>query len=206
MKLLFGADGQARHNVLLSSLFSYLIGLLVRFVFFCCEQQFAAFHWGVSLLEVDQKLANGIKTAIVTHTYHNDSHTLSPISYPWVPKELGEDDQISRVQGETHVGRGDGQNGYAGLTRVLELLAQLLSFHWWSRPINTDVTDILGRKNEDYFHCFFLTDVNPLTRAKKWVDVNETNEMEVQILSKFFEMHLCPSKNQNNTQNKNIKS
>lgn len=114
--------------------------------FFRCEQQFAAFHWGVSLLEVDQKWANGIKIAIPRHTYHHDAHTLSPISYPWVPKELSEDDQISRVQGETHVGRGDGQNGHAGLIRVLELLAQLLSFSWWSRPVNTDVADILGKK------------------------------------------------------------
>lgn len=79
------------------------------------------------------------------HTHHNDAHTLSPISYPWVPKELSEDDKISRVQGETHVGRSDGQNSHAGLIWVLELLAQLLSFSWWSRPVNTDVTDILGK-------------------------------------------------------------
>lgn len=59
------------------------------------------------------------------HT-HAHAHTLPPISHPWVPEELGEHDQVGRVQGEAHVGCRDGQNGHAGLGRILEPLAQLL--------------------------------------------------------------------------------
>ena len=47
--------------------------------------------------------------------------------YPRVPEELGENHQISGVQGEAHVGCSDGQNSHAALGRVLEPLTELLS-------------------------------------------------------------------------------
>lgn len=49
-----------------------------------------------------------------------------PAPYPGVPEELGEDHQGSRVQGETHVGRGDRQHGNTALGRMLEPVTQLL--------------------------------------------------------------------------------
>lgn len=65
------------------------------------------------------------------------------ISHPGVPEELGEDDQVGRVQREAHVGRRDGQNGHAGLGRVLEPFAQLLPLGRRRVAVDTDVADVL---------------------------------------------------------------
>lgn len=91
------------------------------FFFFCCKQPFPAFHWGVGLYGKPE--ANGIKAG------NDAARTKGPsaVSHPWVPEELGEDDQVGRVQREAHVGRRDGQDGHAGLGRELEPLAQLLA-------------------------------------------------------------------------------
>lgn len=66
-------------------------------------------------------------------------------SYPWIPEELSKDHQVSWVQGQTHVGRCDGQHGHTAAGRELELLTQLLPFGWRSRAIDTDVDDVLLR-------------------------------------------------------------
>lgn len=50
------------------------------------------------------------------------------MSYPWIPEELSKDHQVSRVQGQTHVGCCDGQHGHAAVGAELELLTELLPF------------------------------------------------------------------------------
>lgn len=69
-------------------------------------------------------------------------------SHPGVPEQLSEDHQVSSMQGETHVSRGDGQHSHAGLARELELLTQLLPLSRRSGAVNTDVGDVLEEKLE----------------------------------------------------------
>lgn len=69
--------------------------------------------------------------------------------YPWVPKQLGEHHQVSRGEGEAHVGGGDGQHGHGVPLGQLELLAQLLPVCGGGGAIDADVLHLLrGQRGE----------------------------------------------------------
>lgn len=52
---------------------------------------------------------------------------LSRVPYPWIPEQLGEHHQVSRGEGEAHVGSSDGEHGHGVVLEELELLAQAVA-------------------------------------------------------------------------------
>lgn len=75
-----------------------------------------------------------------------------PTSHPRVPEELSKDHQVSRVQGETHVGRSDGQHSHAGVSPGLEPVAELLALGRGGGAIHTYVVDALWRTPPPHRH------------------------------------------------------
>ena len=66
-------------------------------------------------------------------------------SYPRVPEKLSKHHQVSRVEGEAHVGCCDGQHSHAAPVCRLEPVAQQLAICRRGGPIYTDVADVLQR-------------------------------------------------------------
>lgn len=69
--------------------------------------------------------------------------------HPWVPKQLREHHQVSRGEGEAHVGGGDGQHGHGGPLRQLELLAQVLTVGRGGGAIDADVLHTLREQERE---------------------------------------------------------
>lgn len=78
---------------------------------------------------------------------HSHTHTrgirVPCVPYPWIPKELSKHHQVSRGEGEAHVGSGDGQHGHSVLLEQLELLAQVLSVRRGGGAVDVDVWHVL---------------------------------------------------------------
>merc|ERR1712142_764837 len=61
----------------------------------------------------------------------------------WVPKEFGEENQLSRCERQSRVGRRYGEESDSGLVTSLELVAVLFPRQTRSRSVDPNVADFL---------------------------------------------------------------